>query len=58
MTFEQDRKRFPGMATSKAPKKGKKVSLPHWQKDLNAVLEGFDGRDCDEDRRNEDEEEE
>ena len=58
MTFEQDQKRFPGMATSKALKKGKKVSLPRWQKDLNAVIEGFHGWDCNEDRSDEDEEEE
>ena len=58
MTFKQDQKQFPGMATSKAPKKAKKVSLPRWQKDLNAVLEGFHAWDCDEDRSDEDEEEE
>ena len=37
------------MAMSKALKKAKKVSLLHWQKDLNAVLEGFHAWDCDED---------
>ena len=57
MTFKQDWKQFPGMATSKAPKQAKKVPLPCWQKDLNAVLKGFHARDCSEDRSDEDKEE-
>jgi hypothetical protein len=57
VTFEEDRKRFPGGLMSKPPKKGKKASVPRWQKDLNVVLEGFNAQDGDEEIGSEDEDE-